>query len=200
MKFAATLAAALLCSSAASAHFILTYPASRGFNDDAEPTGPCGGFNALSNRTQFPLTNGFVEILSVHPSSTLQINVVLGSNPAAADFTAAASTPANSTSMNHPGHGCFPLNLSSFNGAANNANATIQLIYNGGDGPLYQCADVVLVTSAPGFDQSQCVNNNDATTSSSGVAPAPTGSGAASIPAKSAALVALTFVAAMMSL
>jgi len=56
MKIVTSLAAALLCSSAVMAHFTLDYPVSRGFNDDAEPTGPCGGFDAVANRSQFPLS------------------------------------------------------------------------------------------------------------------------------------------------
>lgn len=71
-------------------------------------------------------------------------------------------------------------------------NATIQLIYNGGDGALYQCADVVLVTTAATFNQSMCVNNNGTSTSGSGNTPAFT-------PTKGAALAVLTFALAMMS-
>lgn len=78
-------------------------------------------------------------------------------------------------------------------------NATIQVIYNGGDGSLYQCADVVLVTNATGFDQSKCVNNNGASPSASGSAPAPTNAGVVSTPTQGAALAVLTFFVAMMS-
>ncbi|KAI1308433.1 hypothetical protein EDD11_004284 [Mortierella claussenii] len=155
----------LLCSSAAMAHYTLDYPASRGFSDDNEPTAPCGGFAAAGNRTQFPLTKGFLEISSFHVSADIKINVAYGNDPSAADFTAAAAAPAGSISINHPGQSCLPLDLSSFKGAANNTNATIQIVYNGGDSPLYQCADVVLVTSAPSFDQSKCVNGTGSTPS-----------------------------------
>ncbi|KAF9167426.1 hypothetical protein BGX21_010532 [Mortierella sp. AD011] len=159
----------LLCSSASvMAHFMLVYPPSRGFNDDAEPNAPCGGFNTVqTNRSMFPLTDGFVDINSFHPSSTVTINVAIGSNPNTSDFTAAA---ASSIAINHPGHACLSFNLTSIPGAANNTNATIQLVYSGGDGSLYQCADVVLVTSAPGFDKTQCITDNgsNTTTATSG--------------------------------
>ncbi|KAG0208508.1 hypothetical protein BGX28_000562 [Mortierella sp. GBA30] len=172
------LATTLLCSSAVMAHYTLDYPQSRGFSDDNEPTAPCGGFNSVANRTQFPLTKGFLQIYSAHVSADLKINVVYGNNPSAADFTAAAATPAGSLSINHPGNACLPLDLSSFKGAANNTNATIQIIYNGGDSPLYQCADVVLVTSAPAFNTSMCQNNNGgaSTTSPGGATPTNAGS------------------------
>ncbi|KAF8983164.1 hypothetical protein BGZ46_010762 [Entomortierella lignicola] len=171
-----SLATLLLCSSAAMAHFTLDYPQSRGFDDDKEPTAPCGGFDAVANRTDFPLTNGFLQIDSHHVKADIKINVVIGNSPVAADFITAAGTPVNSTSLNHPGHACFPLNLSTFSGATNNTNATIQIVYNGGDSPLYQCADVVLVTSAPGFDQTKCFEDNGSTPSSNPSASATTGS------------------------
>lgn len=142
-----------------------------------------------------------MEIDSHHASAKIQINVILSSNPALADFNGAASSPASSTSLNHPGHACLALDLSSFQGAANNVNATIQVVYNGGDSPLYQCSDVVLVTSAAGFDQSKCVNDDGGSPSStSGTPPAPSNSGATvSVPKKSAALAVLAFAVAVMS-
>ncbi|KAF9110976.1 hypothetical protein BGX27_005551 [Mortierella sp. AM989] len=151
-----SLATLLLCSSAAMAHYTLDYPQSRGFDDAKEPSAPCGGFDAVANRTQFPLTKGFLQINSHHAKAEVKINVVIGNSPAAADFITAAGTPANSTSLNRPGNICLPLDLSSYKGAADNINATIQIVYNGGDSPLYQCADVVLVASAPSFDQTKC--------------------------------------------
>ncbi|KAF9351187.1 hypothetical protein BGX34_000746 [Mortierella sp. NVP85] len=160
-----SLAALLLCSSAAMAHYTLDYPLSRGFSDDNEPKAPCGGYDTVGNRTQFPLTKGFVTINSHHATANVKINVVLGDNPSAADFTAAAATPANTIKVDHPGVSCLPLDLSTFKGATDNTTATIQLIYEGGDNPLYQCADVVLVTSAASFNQSKCT---DPPTKSSG--------------------------------
>ncbi|KAF9121092.1 hypothetical protein BGW39_010853 [Mortierella sp. 14UC] len=156
-----TLATMLLCSSAVMAHYTLDYPPSRGFSDDDEPIAPCGGatYNAAGARTPFPLTKGFLQISSFHPTASVQVNIAYGNNPTAADFTTASSTPAGTIQVTHPFQSCLPLDLSTFKGAANNTNATIQLVYNGGDSPLYQCADVILVTSASTFDQSKCVDN-----------------------------------------
>lgn len=127
------------------------------------------------------LAKGFLTINSFHVTATVNINVVIGNNPTAADFTTAASTPANTTKVSHPGHSCLPLDLSTFKGAANNTNATIQLVYNGGDSPLYQCADVVLVTTAASFNQSQCIEDNGTKTGSN---PSPTGSAGTTVQAK----------------
>ncbi|KAF9927572.1 hypothetical protein BGZ75_003395 [Mortierella antarctica] len=172
------LATALLCSSAAMAHFTLDYPTSRGFSDDNEPVAPCGGFNNAANRTQFPLTKGFLQINSGHVSADIKVNVVYGNNPTAADFISAGATPASSLSVKNPGDSCLPLDLSTFKGATDKTNATIQIIYNGGDSPLYQCADVTLVSSAPAFDSSKCKNvgAEPSTTSPGGAAPSNAGS------------------------
>ncbi|KAF9184675.1 hypothetical protein BGZ51_008642 [Haplosporangium sp. Z 767] len=157
-----SLATLLLCSSAAMAHYTLDYPPTRGLNEDQEPTAPCGGFNTAGARTQFPLTKGFVQINSGHARSEVKVNVVYGNDPSVADFTTAAGTPAASLSVDHPGKVCVPVDLANFKGATDNTNATIQIVYNGGDSPLYQCTDVVLVTSAQGFDQTKCVNEQPA--------------------------------------
>ncbi|KAG0251474.1 hypothetical protein BG011_007590 [Mortierella polycephala] len=168
------------------AHFTLDYPSTRGLIEAQEPTAPCGGFDTVGARTQFPLTKGFIQIDSGHPRSEVKVNVVYGDNPSAADFTTAAGTPAASLSVDHPGNVCVTVDLADFKGAADNINATIQVVYNGGDSPLYQCTDVVLVTSAEGFDQTKCVNEQ------------PT-SAAAAISVKNAAtaVVAVVMAAAM---
>ncbi|KAF8941106.1 hypothetical protein BGZ58_002212 [Dissophora ornata] len=183
------------------AHYTLDYPASRGFAEDTEATAPCGGYSTVANRTEFPLSNGFLEIYSEHVNANIKINVVYGNNPAAADFTSAAATPASSVTLSHPGKACFPLDLSSFQGAANNTNATIQIVYNGGDSALYQCADVVLVSSAAGFNQTLCVNDGSSTSTSSSTATATGTSNAGSaLSAKGAATAAAAvFMAAIMA-
>ncbi|KAF9339559.1 hypothetical protein BGZ91_005560 [Linnemannia elongata] len=190
-----TLATMLLCSSAAMAHYTLDYPPSRGFSDDDEPIAPCGGAAP---------TKGFVQISSYHPTASVQVNIAYGNNPTAADFTTASSTPAGTIQVTHPFQSCLPLDLSSFKGAASNVNATIQLVYNGGDSPLYQCADVVLVTAAPSFDQSKCVDNANgnggstpSTTSPGGAKPTSSAS-ALSIKSAAATTAAAVFFAAAM--
>ncbi|KAF9129362.1 hypothetical protein BGX30_013976 [Mortierella sp. GBA39] len=201
-----TLATMLLCSSAAMAHYTLDYPPSRGFSDDDEPIAPCGGaaYNAAGNRTQFPLTKGFVQITSYHPTASVQVNIAYGNNPTAADFTTASSTPVDSVQVTHPFQSCLPLDLSSFAGAANNVNATIQLVYNGGDSPLYQCTDVVLVTAAPSFDQSKCVDNANGSSGSTPSATSPgspkstSGASAFSVKGAAATTAAAVFFAAAM--
>ena len=66
---------------AAIAHFTLDYPYSLGFDDDKEPTAPCGGFeisfNGTANITNFPLSGGFISIDTHHPASNFTYNIAL---------------------------------------------------------------------------------------------------------------------------
>ena len=136
--FFATVVAGLTLLQSVSAHYQLTYPESRGFNEDNEPNAPCGGFNSpSSNRTQFPLQNGFVEINSGHTSYSYEIKLVTNSaNPSTADFNSASTIATGS--RNYPSNACLPVDLSSVSNASAGTNATIQVIYDGGDGKLYQ--------------------------------------------------------------
>ncbi|KAF9584732.1 hypothetical protein BGW38_005381 [Lunasporangiospora selenospora] len=176
MKFSSVASACLVlacASTVAQAHFELTYPATRGFDEDKEPTGPCGGFNTPSaSRSEFPIQNGFMNINSGHVNYKATIQLVVNSNPSAADFTAAAASPVSSPptiSNNHPNNACLQVgDLSKVAGVADGVNATLQILYNGGDSPLYQCADVVLKTNPAGFDKTKCVNDNGSPTTSGG--------------------------------
>ncbi|KAF7722094.1 hypothetical protein EC973_003709 [Apophysomyces ossiformis] len=192
VSFAATL---LLLVSVVSAHFQLTYPASRGFNEDQEPTAPCGGFNTPQARTQFPLKNAFVEIMAHHPQYTYQVNVLINNQPSAADFTTANLKEIASGQRNYPMAACLSVNFANVTGATNGANATIQVLFNGGDGQLYQCTDVVLVDQAPNFNASQCVNADGSSPNNNG------NSGSSTQPKNAASSLSVTsFLFAMMFL
>ncbi|KAF9973987.1 hypothetical protein BGZ73_002767 [Actinomortierella ambigua] len=173
MKFLATTSLLLLCSSAVLGHFTVTYPPSRGFDDVKEPQAPCGSFDTVTNRTEFPLTKGFIEIDSGHVKADVAINLVLSQNPTNADFTAAAGKPAAKVSVSQPGANCLPVDLSTFAGAKDGVNGTVQIVYNGGDSPLYQCIDVTLKSNPAGWDASKC---SKTTTPTTGPSPTPTGS------------------------
>ncbi|KAF9163224.1 hypothetical protein DFQ27_003458 [Actinomortierella ambigua] len=190
MKFLATTSLMLLCSTAVLGHFTVTYPGSRGFDEDKEPQAPCGSFDTVTNRTEFPLSKGFIEIDSGHVKADIAINLVLNQNPTSADFTAAAATPAAKVSIAQPDANCLPVDLSAFAGAKDGVNGTLQIVYNGGDSPLYQCIDVTLKSNAAAWDPSKCTN---AATPTTGPTPSPTGSaGSNKVTGAIAVLVAVT--------
>ncbi|KAJ7783532.1 hypothetical protein DFH07DRAFT_726859 [Mycena maculata] len=150
----------------ANAHFQLQFPIPRGpFVEDSEPTFCDGYDDVTSNRTTFPLTGGFFSLNSEHTSWTAGVTL---------------STKENSTSFNDfsiivpffklSGEGlfCIPLDLSATNatGLSDGLNVTLEIVYDGGDGELYQCADLTLSSTATIPSNVTCVNGT--ATSSSG--------------------------------
>lgn len=120
------------------AHFTLDYPTSRGFNDDTESTAPCGNFNTVSsNRTQFPLSNGFVEIYSGHTSYSYTVNVIIN-NDLTGNYSNNDLVQVATGSRNYPQNACLSLDLGKNAAIKDGMNGTIQVTFDGGDGVLYQ--------------------------------------------------------------
>ncbi|KIK02305.1 hypothetical protein K443DRAFT_131894 [Laccaria amethystina LaAM-08-1] len=158
----------LLCfASVARAHFRLLFPEPRGvFVADQEPN-YCGGYtNAVPNRTVYPLSGGFFSIKSGHPSWTVQ-NPTSFDNFSSNGVQQFVSPYAKEASA---GTFCMPLNISASNatGVKDGANVTIQVVWSGGDGNLYQCADLTLSSNAT-VGNATCVNETVATSSTSAV-------------------------------
>ncbi|KAG8907765.1 hypothetical protein FRB99_002264 [Tulasnella sp. 403] len=143
-----------LFAASASAHFTLDYPQTRGFDEDKEPQF-CGGF-PVGSRSLFPLSGGMVDINSHHQSSEFVTLISFDANP-----TSFSEFNTTSSGQNIPflipfvklqgtGTVCMPVNIAALNiqGVTNGTNATIQVQFNGGDGNLYQCADVTLTTDS----------------------------------------------------
>lgn len=179
VRFLAILAVALVTmQSLVSAHFTLTYPSSRGFDETKEPTAPCGGFDTPSaQRVQMPLKSSFIEIDSGHVSYSYQINAVTKQNPTVSDFSS-GTVQVGQGSRSTPQAACLPLTFNDSFKA--NTNVTLQVVYNGGDGLLYQCVDAVLVDDAPNFDKSKCVNADGSATNLGSSTASPSSSGSAS--------------------
>ncbi|KAG8946175.1 hypothetical protein FRC04_012030 [Tulasnella sp. 424] len=138
----------------AHAHFTLDYPPTRGFDEDLEPQF-CGGFPLANNRSLFPLTGGVVEIDSHHETAQFVTLISFSSDPQSfTDFNTTSDGKAIPflkpfIQIQGTGEACIPVDVASLNvpGVQNGTNATIQVQFNGGDGWLYQCADVTLVSS-----------------------------------------------------
>lgn len=62
---------ALLAVVPALSHYTLDYPPTTGFDEDLEPSPPCGGFNPDVSLTPWPLSGGEIAIDSHHPEMTL---------------------------------------------------------------------------------------------------------------------------------
>ncbi|KAH9853189.1 hypothetical protein C2E23DRAFT_885159 [Lenzites betulinus] len=167
MRFAAALFASGLLT-AVSAHFQLQYPAPRGDFVASAEVGFCDGYaNAVTNRTVFPTTGGKFSINSEHPTWTLGSVVATVENPNSFDnFTSGGNFQFVVPFFKTSGEGgyCYPLDLASsgIDGVKDGANITLQFIYDGGDGQLYQCADLTLSDNATVPSSVSCTNATDA--------------------------------------
>ncbi|KAJ3894042.1 hypothetical protein GG344DRAFT_86804 [Lentinula edodes] len=149
---------------AVNAHFQLQFPPPRGvFVEDQEPNF-CDGYDSVaSNRTSFPLSGGIISLNSEHPQWTAAVFITNASNPTSFDnFTQITSFFQETIE----GTFCMSFDLSQTNatGLTNGENVTIQILYDGGDGNLFQCADLTLDTSANVSSQS-CTNTTSSSSS-----------------------------------
>ncbi|KAI8825262.1 uncharacterized protein EV422DRAFT_518125 [Fimicolochytrium jonesii] len=133
--------AATLLAAPAAAHFSLTSPAGRGFTEDLEPIGPCGGFNTTqATRSSFPLTGGNVTMMILDGDGTgyVNVNIGLGDNPT--NFTLVSTYPKAKV-----GSVSFPVDLSKY--TTDGKAVTLQLVYHS-DEIFFQCADLTVGGSA----------------------------------------------------
>jgi len=186
-----------------SAHFQLQYPVPRGvFVEDNEPTFCDGYTTAVSNRSEFPLNGGFISINSEHPKFTFGVLLSTAQNPTNfANFSQAV----NFFQATGEGPFCLPVDLATagLTDVAGGINATLQMVFDGGDGMLYQCADVILSSSFTVPSNISCQNSTSTSTSGSSAptSTSPTASGSPSpSPSTGAAMgMPVTGFAAMLS-
>ncbi|ESK98434.1 hypothetical protein Moror_184 [Moniliophthora roreri MCA 2997] len=167
MRFAAAALTFASFASVAQAHFRLLFPEPRGlFVADKEPEF-CGGYtNAVSNRSEFPLTGGFFTIRSGHPSWTAGVLLSTVENPSNfGDFNVSGQQQFARYYSSEPNAGtfCIPLDLSQsgISGLQDGSNVTIQIVFTGGDGNLYQCADLTLRTTTNITSGQTCSNQTE---------------------------------------
>ncbi|KAG1871175.1 hypothetical protein C8R48DRAFT_697999 [Suillus tomentosus] len=170
------IAAAAILVTAVQAHFQMQYPIPRGpFVEDSEPTF-CDGYNdAVNNRTVFPFSNGIINMNSEHPLWTAEVLISTYQDPNNFSyFNSSSGYQVVVPFFQQSGEGlyCFPIDIAAaavnVSGIQDGANVTIQVLFNGGDGNLYQCADLTLsanLTVPPANASSGCTNVSSSTTS-----------------------------------
>ncbi|KAF5356337.1 hypothetical protein D9756_004258 [Leucocoprinus leucothites] len=181
MRYSILPALALL-TGAVNAHFHLNYPEPRGPFVGANEPNFCGGYTEVtSNRTTFPLEGGFFRIQQGHPNWAAAVYISTEQNPNSFDAfngTIGEQYARYWAKADTPGQFCVPLDLSSTNitGVRDGANVTIQIAVTGGDGNLYQCADLTLSSNFTFTKElnDTCTNTTASTSTSSGSTPSPT--------------------------
>ncbi|KAI5451298.1 hypothetical protein NCC49_001894 [Naganishia albida] len=157
--FANTLFCSLLAASSAFAHYTLDFPTSRGFVDEDEVKF-CGGFNSPSTaRTPFPLSgNAPVQWDSHHAIGTVGIYISTEENPT--NWSDFSTTMAKNWFTGPNGAACANIDMGMLNmNLTNGSLVTIQMVANGGDGNLYQCADLVLIEGYSVPENVTCAND-----------------------------------------
>jgi len=163
---------------AVHAHFQVAYPPPRGvFVASNEPTFCDGYAQAVSNRSEYPLSGGFVTLHSGHPNWTFAILISTVQDPTSFDnftnSTGGQQLVRNFASGSGAGGFCIPLDLnnSDISGIQDGANVTLQYLFNGGDGSLYECSDLTLSNN---FTIPSNISCSNATSTSSTSAPSST--------------------------
>jgi hypothetical protein len=131
-----TALAAIFSLPLTSAHFLMVYPTSRGFDDAKIATFPCGGFDTVSkNRTLFPLSGGEISLEMADTSSNIEVLIGLGNNVGNGFNQVIRQTFAQT------GEGNFCMTGFSLPTNLNGMNATIQVVTSSDDSAgLYNCA------------------------------------------------------------
>lgn len=125
------------------AHFQMKYPTARGFDDDKEGNFPCGGFDSVqSQRTNFSISGGPIQLEMGHPQTNLAVYMAIGDNPGSG-FSIVAKQQ-----LTVDGLGNFCLgNIAVPSGVkvADGTKASIQVVTNSDEsaGGLYQVSHVI---------------------------------------------------------
>jgi len=174
-KMILPVAGLLAFAAVSSAHFQMQYPIPRGpFVMNNEPTF-CDGFtDVTTNRTDFPLGQSIITMNSEHPQWIAGVLISIEQDPT--NFTVFNTS---STGVKLPlvvpffqatgeGAACFAIDIAALNipGVGDGSNVTIQVEFNGGDGNLFQCADLTLSNNFTVPSDVNCTNlvNNQTST------------------------------------
>ncbi|KIJ45495.1 hypothetical protein M422DRAFT_120675, partial [Sphaerobolus stellatus SS14] len=151
----------------ANGHFLLNYPPTRGFDEDKVRSCIVRGFSSNGTRNPFPLTDGWVSITSEHPKSFFIVVVSFDEDPTTfSEF----NTTSNGTkipplepftNLFSTGDACVPVNVGATGFAKNGTNATILVQFDGGDGDLFQCSDIVLLDNVKLPSDAKCSNTTN---------------------------------------
>jgi hypothetical protein len=129
----------LALSAVTKSHFVLQVPTSLGFDDDAEGTGPCGGFDATTrtNVTNWPIKGGSIGVLTTHTEVTWEFKAALVSNL----NNWVSLTPV----LHQTGVGLFCEPTIPGKASWVGKKAVLQVIQHGDDGDLFQVSYLAFI-------------------------------------------------------
>lgn len=139
------------------------WPDDRPWSASHDNSGPCGSADGVTNRTEFPLSQGQVALSIADDAYKVAFYIAFDDEPTTqSEFT--EQIVQNITEV-EPGHQCYKI-ASLPSSASAGTNATIQLAYwadyegenNGKNETFYACADITLVEAADFTAQVPCFN------------------------------------------
>ncbi|ORX98866.1 hypothetical protein BCR34DRAFT_576860 [Clohesyomyces aquaticus] len=137
-----------------SAHYVLQYPISIGYNDALETTGPCGSFSATDRSkgvTNWPVAGSAIKVLTTHPSVTWEFRAAKLSAPTVwTSLTPILTQTAGIGTLCEPQIPGLPAWIG--------LDAILQIISHAPDGNLYQCAAIKFVAGGPAAPPAGCTN------------------------------------------
>ncbi|KAJ3099135.1 hypothetical protein HDU96_010813 [Phlyctochytrium bullatum] len=128
------------------AHFKVSSPPARFKSEALQVIPPCGGV-PLGQRTPFPLAGANLKGDSFHASAQMTFSLALVEDPKESDFSAGSFSTVTTAALAKPGPFEVVVDLTKVQEAKVGANATLRIVYNAGDGILYQCSDVTLTAA-----------------------------------------------------
>jgi len=130
-----SLAAVLVLAASAAGHFTLDYPKTLGFDEDKEPSGPCGGFDAKSDSpsTDFHVGGDNVATNLLHPQGVWLYRATL-------DTTGQSNWTAIHPQVQQSGLGKFCQPALGVNASWAGKKGLISAVVNAPDGILYQAS------------------------------------------------------------
>jgi hypothetical protein len=155
LSLAASLLAALVFQS--SAHFLLNYPPTIGFDDHLESTAPCGSFTvdfSTDNLTNFYVGGSEVSVTSVHPQANWLFRATLGSNQSTTNWTQLMPI------VQQTGLGNFCEPAVAVPGSWADQQGILSVVQKGPDGILYQVSWNQQWLSTRNLDLFQCAAVN----------------------------------------
>ncbi|SJL05935.1 uncharacterized protein ARMOST_09271 [Armillaria ostoyae] len=157
------------------AHFRLLYPPPRGvFVSDNEPNF-CGKYPVSSIfETRLIFIQVVIPTRTGHTGFTVGVLLSTAQNPTSFDnFTSNGEQQLVRPWAREANGGTFciplPLNSTGITGVQDGANVTIQIVLDGSDGSLYQCADLTLSSSYEIPSNVTCSNTTTTTSTTSSV-------------------------------
>ncbi|KAJ5322833.1 hypothetical protein N7452_011122 [Penicillium brevicompactum] len=146
------------------------WPPDRAWGAAQDNTAPCGSSAGVTNRTEFPLTNGEVSLVLQDESYNVNLAISYNNDPTSnRDFTTLVSS-SNFPDLD-PGHECYAVPNPASN-ITSGSNATLQLSYlstfdTDQNSTFYACADITYVPLASFTTNVLCFNVSESTTPTS---------------------------------